>query len=157
MTYTWINEPPIVEITDERLFEGLCAQFITKIYAAGLLRPATDEALSWNERIDNSIRSFSRIRDRITDWRGFVYKVAGMPIGLMVISEMIQKSVGGSKSALTISLLILKQKVGMAFSSSTQRLCQRKPAMKVVPRLEYSIHWKERATRRLALSWPRMA
>ena len=89
MPFTWINEPPIVEITNKSLFQGLFAQFMTKLYASKLIRPATNEAVSWNVAIDNSIRDFNRITTRIPDWRGFVYMVAGMPIGLMVISQMV--------------------------------------------------------------------
>lgn len=92
MSYiTWVNKPPIVEITNSEEFQVLCVQFMRDIRTWKSPSESAEEVQGWNRRIDSGINIAGSAGARWTwgpnNLRFFIYKLLGKPVGLMVTRE----------------------------------------------------------------------
>lgn len=90
MPYTWINEPPVVEVEDQEKFRKLCWEFMLEV-DKWREPQSMGEGDRWRMRIERGYLSAM-----IASWepwgpeqpsRGFVYMLLGKPAGLMMIRE----------------------------------------------------------------------
>jgi hypothetical protein len=88
MPYTWINEPPVVEVANMSEVEALCKQFVFEVRKSE--RPPTEERYIWEDRKWWAERAANNLMFAVASNPGStsryiycVYKHAGKPVGLM--------------------------------------------------------------------------